>query len=134
MAIFQSPTGDWWIAYNGDLLGYYPASLFKLMNKGGCRAAWYGETYNDLPGQPNRTEMGSGLFAEAGLMNAAHIRNPLYYDLGWLAQVPGDTLFMSPVVTQCYNRSPLSYIDSPWNSHFLFLGGPGSNNPECKWP
>lgn len=134
MAIFQSPAGDWWIVYNGDLLGYYPASLFKLLKKGACRAAWYGEVYNPKPAKLNFSQMGSGLFADAGLLNAAHIRNPLYYDLGWLTQVPSDTSFMSPVVTQCYNRSPLSYIGSPWNSHFLFLGGPGSNNPECIWP
>lgn len=43
MAIFQAPLGDWWIAYNGDLLGYYKASSFKWLNKGGCGTAWYGE-------------------------------------------------------------------------------------------
>jgi len=35
IAIFQSPTGDWWIAYRQELLGYYPAKLFTTL-QGGC--------------------------------------------------------------------------------------------------
>jgi hypothetical protein len=92
LAIFQSPTGDWWIAYNGDLLGYYPASLFTMLNGGACRSAWYGEVARAiLPQAPAagwpKIEMGSGEFAETGLLNAAHVRDPQYYDLTW-AGVP----------------------------------------------
>lgn len=134
IAIFQSPTLDWWIAYNGDLLGYYPADLFTLMKKGACRSAWYTEVYNKFPGQPNTTEIGSGLFAEAGLFNAAHIRNPLYYDPGWLPIEPPDLLSMSPTEPKCYNRSALIQLGPPWDSRFVFFGGSGSKNPGCKWP
>ena len=82
MAIFQMPiTGDWWIAYNGDLLGYYPASLFTMLNGGACGSAWYGEVLKDKPGETPKTEMGSGRFPEAGLLNAAYVRNPKYHDV-----------------------------------------------------
>ena len=135
MAIFQVPTGDFWIAYNGDLLGYYPASLFTMLNKGACKTAWYGEIYRQNPLQGNiKTEMGSGQFAKTGLLNAAHVRNPKYYDPYWFANEPKDEIGVSPIEPLCYSRSPLTLIGAPWNSTFLFLGGPGGKNPGCKWP
>ena len=30
LTIFQSPIGDWWVAYDQELLGYYPASAFTM--------------------------------------------------------------------------------------------------------
>jgi hypothetical protein len=142
LAIFQSPTGDWWIAYNGDLLGYYPASLFAMLNEGGCTSAWYGEIARLRPNTPNpgwpKTQMGSGEFAEAGLLYAAHVRDPKYYGLTWAPVTPTEDLpfsqAMKPNKPLCYNRSELTYIDPPWNSIFLFLGGPGGKNPGCTWP
>lgn len=140
LAIFQAPTGDWWIAYNGDLLGYYPASLFTMLNKNACRSAWYGEVYRDLGKHPGavKTVMGSGEFADTGLLNAAHVRNPLFYDLSWFGTPPTETPPLSqsliPNVPQCYTRSALMQLGAPWDSTFLFLGGPGGKNPGCKWP
>jgi hypothetical protein len=29
LSIFQVPTGDWWLAYQHDLLGYYPARVLE---------------------------------------------------------------------------------------------------------
>jgi hypothetical protein len=141
LAIFQAPvTGDWWIAYNGDLLGYYPASLFTMLNGGACVSAWYGEVAKKMPPKSpgwNMT-MGSGEFAEAGLLNAAHVRDPKYYDLGWGGVPPmEDQPFshaMTPNKPLCYTRSKLTYIPAPWDSTFLFLGGPGGKNPGCTWP
>jgi hypothetical protein len=75
MAIVQSPSdGDWWIIYKGDVLGYYPGSLFTMLNGGACGSAWYGEVFNAAPGNSPKTEMGSGNFPEAGMPNIAYIR------------------------------------------------------------
>ena len=142
LAIFQSPTGDWWIAYNGNLLGYYPASLFTMLNKGACVSAWYGEVARKRPDTPNpvwaKTKMGSGEYAEAGLLNAAHVRDPKYYDLTWVGVTPTEdppfSQAMGPNKPLCYNRSKLTYIAAPWDGIFLFLGGPGGTNPACTWP
>jgi hypothetical protein len=140
LAIFQVPTGDWWVAYNGDLLGYYPASLFTMLNGSACRSAWYGEVYRDLIKHPGavKTEMGSGEFADIGLLNAAHVRNPLFYDLSWfgtpLSETPSLSQSLIPNVPQCYTRSALMQLGAPWDSTFLFLGGPGGKDPGCKWP
>lgn len=139
LAIFQVPSGDWWITYNGDLLGYYPANLFTMLNGGACRSAWYGEVYRD-PQNPVaiETEMGSGEFADAGLINAAHVRNPMFYDLSWIGKEPTEnpplSQSMIPNVPQCYTRTALMHLAAPWDSTFLFLGGPGGKNSECKWP
>jgi hypothetical protein len=126
MAIFQVPvTGDWWITYNGEWLGYYPASLFTMLNGGACGAAWYGEVLNRQE-DAVKTEMGSGKFAEAGLYNAAHVRNPTYLDLSWTPVEPEDWA-MTPYAPLCYDRSIL------WE-HYIYLGGPGGKNPACQWP
>ncbi len=133
MAIFQSLTGDWWVAYKGELLGYYPATLFKILNEGACGSAWYGEVFNPQPGNAIKTEMGSGEFAEAGLSNAAHVRNPKFYDLSWFGVEPKVDIAMGPTQSQCYNRT-LMHLAAPWDSTYLFLGGPGGKSAGCKWP
>lgn len=128
MAIFQAPgTGDWWIMYNGDLLGYYPATLFTMLNGNACGSAWYGEVFNWKLDPTIKTEMGSGKFAETGMLNAAYVRNPTYYDLSWWNVEPEDDLLQGPYEPLCYDRSQL------WEG-VLFLGGPGGKNPGCKWP
>lgn len=135
LAIFQSPVGDWWIAYNGELLGYYPANLFTKLNSGACTSAWYGEVVRRYPVQGSvKTEMGSGRFAEAGLLEAAHVRNPMYYDLSWTPVELKGNLFFNPKEPLCYSRMPLMHLAAPWDSSFFFLGGPGGKNPGCIWP
>jgi hypothetical protein len=128
MAIFQVPWGDWWITYNGDWLGYFPASLFTKLNGGACGSAWYGEVLRN-PNKPvtMNTEMASGKFAETGWLNAAYVRNPKYIDLSWKIVEPQDDFASAPYAPLCYDRSPL------WDGVF-FLGGPGGNNPGCIWP
>jgi Neprosin len=136
LSIFQVPTGDWWLAYQHDLLGYYPASLFTMLNGGACWAAWYGEVarlgsasrYENANGAI-KTEMGSGQYAAAGPQNAASIRNPLYYDPLWFGVEPVDNDFtvMRPNVLSCYSRSKM-------DNGIFYLGGPGGKEPGCQWP
>jgi hypothetical protein len=134
ISIFQVPLGDWWIAYQGELLGYYPASVFTMLNQGACRSTWYGEVYRLDPGAGSvKTEMGSGQFANANLLYAAYVRNLTYYDLLWFGAEPEYTNSMIPNVPSCYSRSPLVLGLPPWNNYFL-LGGPGGRNRECQWP
>jgi hypothetical protein len=127
LAIIQAPlTGDWWIVYNGDILGYYPAALFTTLNGGACRASWYGEVFrNDLTSAP-KTWMGSGKFVEVGQPNVAYVRNPMFYNFSWGALEPQDDLYMTPYAPLCYDRSGL------WTGVFL-LSGPGGDNPACQW-
>ncbi len=135
LTIFQSPTGDFWIAYDQDLLGYYPASLFTLLKDGACEARWYGEVYNPHPEkkEPFKTEMGSGKHAEVGRPNVAYVRNPRYYDPFWFSVEPQGNLYTTPVVDACYTRSPLE-PDPVSGGHLFTLGGPGGKEEKCAWP
>ncbi len=139
LTIFQSPTADWWIAYNQDLLGYYPAGLFTLLNGGACEARWYGEVYNPHPENKVavKTEMGSGKFAEVGRPDVAYVRNPMYYDTSWFSVEPQDIIFAQPFEASCYTRSPLE-PDPASGGHLFTLGGPGGKaggkDSGCQWP
>ena len=112
-AIFQSPKGDWWIAFGTELVGYYPAQLFTVLNGGACRTSWYGEVYQDANAKV-KTEMGSGRFAEAKRPFAAYVRNPRYYNLSWFGLEPQEGLFAEPNVPTCYSRTKLAKDVVPW--------------------
>ena len=128
MAIVQSPDGgDWWILYKGDVLGYYPASMFTMLNGGACGAGWYGEVFNDEPLKTPETEMGSAYFPEAGMPNVAYFRYPMYYDLSWVPVEPLDDHHPQPFEPLCYGRAPLT-------DGILVCGGPGGFNSACQWP
>jgi hypothetical protein len=133
--IFQSPAGDWWIAHNGNLLGYYPASLFKLLNTGACRAAYYGEIYDGTPTDWTWSDMGSGEFASAGWGYASYVRDPSFQDSFYSPWYPGDCTdpnicYARPFDNNCYTRSTLTMGMPPWSRYF-YLGGPGGDAPGC---
>jgi len=129
MAIFQMAWGDWWITYNGWLLGYYPASLFTMLNTGACKSSWYGEVFRKNTNNPNaiKIKMGSGKFPELGTPNVAYVRNPRYHDYFGAPLEPQDDWYMVPYAPLCYGRAPLT-------NGILMIGGPGGFNPACQWP
>jgi hypothetical protein len=135
VGIFQEPIhGDWWIFYKDDLLGYYPASLFKHLNTGACASAWYTEVARRTPLSPKnwpKTEGGSGQHAIAGPLLAAYVRNPTYVDMYyWPGMIPNDDPvlnWMNPYVKECYSRDALK-------DGYVFFGGPGGKDPSCIWP
>ena len=134
LTIFQAPSGDWWVAYDQELLGYYPASTFTLLSAGACESRWYGEVYNPDPENGAvKTEMGSGRFAAAGRPNVAYVRRPEFFDTSWLSGEPTDLVFTQPKVDSCYTRSNLD-PDPVSGGHIFTLGGPGGKAPGCKWP
>jgi Neprosin len=134
LSIFQSPIGDWWVAYDQDLLGYYPASTFTMLNGGACESRWYGEVFNpDLKKGAVKTEMGSGKFAEAGRPNVAYVRRPGFYDTSWLNVEPTGSVTTTPSIASCYTRG--SWEPDPVSGGHIFnFGGPGGKDPGCKWP
>jgi Neprosin len=141
LSVFQVPSGDWWVAYQNELLGYYPARLFTRLNGGACEVAWYAEVYRprSAPGFENahgaiKTEMGSGQFAEARFGQAAYVRNPRYYGEWWSTKTPDGSSTMRPHERTCYTQSPWSPESASQENAFFFLGGPGGNAPECRWP
>jgi hypothetical protein len=135
--IFQSSSGDWWIALNGKALGYYPADLFARLNSGACAAAWYGEVFDPTPADWTWTDMGGSEFASAGWGYASYIRDPTFHEgvFGpWYAADCFDlnplACEMGPVNAACYTRSELTIGLPPWGRYF-YLGGPGGDAPGC---
>jgi Neprosin len=118
--IFQAPNGDWYIAHNGNVLGHYPAGLFRMLNQGACRAAWYGEVFDPTPTDWTWTNMGSGQFAVDGYGYAAYVRDPMYLDLNYAPLVAQDDptkpdrFSVVPFVDSCYTRSQLPGFAPSW--------------------
>lgn len=126
----QISGGNWWVAHNGNWLGYYPGWLFDLINTSAAEAHWYGEVYDSTPTNWTWTDMGSGLFASTGYGNASYFRNPYYITpLGssYWADGAGNAL---PNANACYTKSNLLSGASPWDRYF-YLGGPGGEAPGC---
>ena len=132
MGIFQGPGGHWWILYRNQLLGWYPKTLFKLLDKGACRAHWYEEIYDGTPTNWTTTDMGSGEYAEAGPNKADYIRRMMYLDPFWLAHEVDKTMGTpsEPNESNCYSRSKTE--NDPFAGYYFFCGGPGSDSPLCK--
>jgi hypothetical protein len=128
--VIQNFGGNWWVAHNGNWLGYYPAALFDLIKTQGCQAYFYGEVYDPTPNSWTDTDMGTGLFASAGFGLAAYFRNPAYVFNGVDTLLFGASQLV-PADPACYSDSLLLTSPAPWNRYF-FLGGPGGNAPGCN--
>ena len=131
VTIFQVPNGDWWIGFRGDLLGYYPASLFSMLGSKGCDVNWYGEVAWRRPAGATgwaKTEMGSGRFSQENIPNVAYVRNPRYYNEWWtMVDATNPTTTSGIANLSCYRS------DGVING-ILKLGGPGGKNAGCTWP
>jgi len=126
----QLSDGNWWVAHNGNWLGYYPGWLFDRINTSAAEAHWYGEVYDPTPTNWTWTDMGSGLFASNGYGNASYFRNPYYINpsgSSYWADGAGNAL---PNANVCYTKSNLLSGASPWDRYF-YLGGPGGEAPGC---
>jgi hypothetical protein len=133
LMIVMNPAGDWLFSYNYEILGYYPGSMFKTLNKGACRAHSYAEVYNPHPSQGwARTEMGSGQFPNAPPGHVAWIRQIRYFDANyWPMEPPSDdvALWSKPHDPVCYDRLPLANQGSA--GPVMMFGGPGGKDPVC---
>ncbi len=125
----QNYGGNWWIAHNGNWLGYYPGWLFDLMPYQGCTAAWYGEVYDPTPTDWTTTDMGSGYYAAAGYRKAAYVRDPYYGTASGAWWADGATV-MGPTDPACYTDTSMYSGAAPWERYF-YLGGPGGNAWNC---
>ena len=121
--------GNWWIAHNGNWLGYYPAGLFNQMRFQGCTAAWYGEVYDPTPTDWTTTDMGSGYYAAYGYRKAAYVRDPYYANASGAWWADGATV-MGPSDPACYTDTSMYSAAAPWERYF-YLGGPGGNAWNC---
>jgi len=125
-------TGNWWLKFGGQSVGYYPDSLYNseglasFASPVGC--TYGGEIVNTAPGGfHTTTQMGSGSFPSQGWQYAAYIRNMQYVDLNnnvqaatGLSKLTND---LNGVDNSMYYDLILS-SSSSWGQ-YMFFGGPG---------
>jgi hypothetical protein len=138
--IFQMPgTGDWWLFFDTDLLGYYPRDMFTLLYNGACGSAYYGEAARKKPDPPPppgapwvKTEVGSGQPGiDAVPLVTAYVRKPQYVDPTYwypvdVQQQAHKVFADSP--TECYTER----LDL--DNGYVWLGGLGGYNSACTAP
>jgi Neprosin len=123
--MFYLYEGNWWLAIQGNWIGYYPGSLYR-----GGQLAHYateiqygteGVGSNVWPGE------GSGNSASAGFGHAAYQRNVYYINLS-NSGVPASLKAYEPS-PNCYQISGPFYSTTPQWNHYFYEGGPGG--PGC---
>lgn len=126
--------GKWWVRFQDEFVGYYPASLFSPTGLGTAAAAlqFHGETTDDLAiAGMTVTDMGSGEFPDAKVKRrSAYMRNLQIQDT---VKAYERTQFLpkDPVATnkKCYHFIDDTKATDAWHSQFYY-GGPGQN-PNC---
>ena len=120
-ARFYLYAGNWWLAINGNWIGYYPGTLFR----GGqmTRFAQSIKFGTESVGTTTWPGEGSGYWSTAGWSDAAYQRNVFYADTtGTLQWANLTAVNPSPA---CYTASgPYWSTTSGWGVYF-FAGGPG---------
>ncbi|KAM0004469.1 putative neprosin [Helianthus debilis subsp. tardiflorus] len=66
---------DWWMQLNGELIGYWPSSLFTHLRKSAPIIQWGGEIVNSRSqGGHTTTQMGSGQFPKLWYRKVSYVR------------------------------------------------------------
>nr|CAB3460369.1 unnamed protein product [Digitaria exilis] len=125
--IWKDPRqGHWWLQLgSGDLVGYWPSSLFTHLGTRAGMVQFGGEVVNARPaGAPHTaTQMGSGRFPGEGYARAAYFRNLQVVD--WdNSLVPAAGLQLLADRPGCYDIAGGS--GGAWGTYFYY-GGPGRN-------
>ncbi|XP_010544511.2 PREDICTED: uncharacterized protein LOC104817134 [Tarenaya hassleriana] len=122
------PTGNWWLQFDGIIVGYWPSSLFSTLAGRATQVQWGGEVLNQRRyGQSTATNMGSGRFPEEGFQRAALFRNVQIVDASRALVNPPTILTFAPR-PNCYDIR-VGTTNATWGTYFYF-GGPG-RNPSC---
>jgi len=132
--LYQEPNStevNWWIAAEGNWMGYYPATLFKTGLA--VDATWVGcggEVYSGYPNpELTQDEMGSGYQAAAGYTISAYLRNlRVQTDMnGTMVENDGYASIDAAVPGggDAYTIALDMESSSSWDS-YLFVGGPFS--------
>ncbi|KAK3020158.1 hypothetical protein RJ639_003056 [Escallonia herrerae] len=127
--VWKDPNeGNWWMQFgNGNVLGYWPASLFSYLTDSASMIEWGGEVVNsEADGQHTTTQMGSGHFPDEGFGKASYFRNIQIVDGSNNLKVPKDIATFTEQ-SNCYDVQTGKNDD--WGNYFYY-GGPG-RNPNC---
>jgi len=113
-------TGNWWLEYgSGNIVGYWPSSLFTSLKDSATTVEFGGEVYIKSTGTHSSTQMGSGHFADEGSSKASYFKNMQVVNSD-NQLIPLSNLNVFAEEPKCYN------IIKGINNDFYY-GGPGRN-------
>ncbi|XP_031250284.1 uncharacterized protein LOC116108147 [Pistacia vera] len=120
-------SGNWWLQYNNQVVGYWPAILFSVLKHSAILVEWGGQVFSPkVKKTPHtRTAMGSGEMADTLMGSACYIKNIRIIDNSLQLKYPewvstwGDE-------KDCYSvvNDEKDYKDGPV---FFFGGRPGKS-------
>ncbi|KMT01721.1 hypothetical protein BVRB_9g211760 [Beta vulgaris subsp. vulgaris] len=131
-AIYQDrKTRNWWVSFEDNPIGYWPASLFPGLPEGAEMLQWGGTVYDSVGERAHtQTDMGNGFFPDVRTNKASLVCSLQYVDDSNTLQIPGLSM-LGVLATKplCYNVQLIPELDPNLGQCFLF-GGPG-RNPLC---
>ncbi|CAN1168571.1 hypothetical protein LINPERHAP2_LOCUS27884, partial [Linum perenne] len=96
-------TGNWWLYFQDEQVGYWPGSLFRNLRTSASLLEWGGEIINKKKnGLHTDTQMGSGHFPSEGYSKAAYFRSLEYVDGGGYDN-PADGITGHASRPECYD-------------------------------
>ena len=96
-------SGNWWLRFQDQDIGYWPASIFTSLAGSSTLIEWGGEIVNSqVNGRHTSTQMGSGHFPYEGFKKAAMLFNLGYIDNSGALKDP-EGLQQHATKPSCYN-------------------------------
>ncbi|CAI9102437.1 OLC1v1000710C1 [Oldenlandia corymbosa var. corymbosa] len=115
-------SGNWWLHFGGEPVGYWPAVLFSDLNNGASMVAWGGEVANSESKESTTiTQMGSGCFPDEGYSGASYFRDFRVVDDSNNLIAPEDVQSFTKH-SECYDVKLQKEVD--WGNA-IYYGGPG---------
>ncbi|CAN1286336.1 hypothetical protein LINPERPRIM_LOCUS19264, partial [Linum perenne] len=116
-------SGNWFLYFQNELVGYWPADLFTNLKTSATLLEWGGEIINkEANGTHTGTQMGSGHFPSEGHGKAAYFRSLEYVDGGGLVNSATDVMGHA-TRPECYDIAVKDPVEK-FGVYFYF-GGPG---------
>ena len=116
-------SGQWWVQYQTDPIGYWPNSIFTTLQNGADRLSWGGEIVNEGIDHHTETAMGSGHFPDEGFGKASFFSDMTYIDATGLIR-DAEKLTTIASKPSCYDVKVVAAGKTGLGTHF-FYGGPG---------
>ncbi|CAL1360648.1 unnamed protein product [Linum trigynum] len=127
-------TGNWWLTFQGEEMGYFPPVIFTSLAERSNRVSWGGEVVNSKSlqdGGHTATEMGSGRYAGKGFSQACYFQNAAYLTSDGVATDP-ERIETFTSREPCYNIDFGPRVASPSPGAHFYFGGPGAS-PSCTF-
>jgi hypothetical protein len=127
--------GDWWLAIDGEWMGYYPRYMYDGVANDAQLIDYGGEAIDSQPaGRHTMTDMGSGYPAAAWWTHAAWVAAMRYHDSNpggnWITWAETTGLTTGIDEPGCYDVILDESADPSWHT-YMYYGGGGYANPGC---